>query len=126
MACAVGCATICAIGRAHGSARARIHECLGPHERGQSTTDQQLIPAGTVLLHEEYRLSSRADSRARARCLDFHQRSETVNFGFGRHELGQDARQTQRLVAQCGPHPILAGGRGIAFVEDQIEDFEHG
>ena len=42
-----------------------------------------------------------------------------------RHELGQDAAEPQRLLAQRGPHPVVAGGRRVALVEDEVDDLEH-
>ncbi len=42
-----------------------------------------------------------------------------------RRELGQHARETQRVVAEGGPQPIVAGGRRVAFVEHEIDDTEH-
>ena len=40
-------------------------------------------------------------------------------------ELGEDAAEAQRFVAEGGPHPVVAGGGGIALVEDQVDDLEH-
>ena len=37
-------------------------------------------------------------------------------------ELRQDASETQRVFAERRPDPIVAGGRRVAFVEDQIDD----
>ena len=42
-----------------------------------------------------------------------------------REQLGQDASEPQRLLAQLGPHPVVAGGRRVALVEDQVDDLEH-
>ena len=61
----------------------------------------------------------------RARRLDLHERDEAVNFGLLRSELGQDAPETQRVLAERGPHPVVTGGRRVAFVEDEVDDFEH-
>ncbi len=40
-------------------------------------------------------------------------------------ELGQDAAEAERIFAERGPHPVVAGGRRVAFVEDEVDDFEH-
>ena len=42
-----------------------------------------------------------------------------------RRQLGQHAAQAQRLVAQRRAHPVVAGGGGVAFVEDQVDHLEH-
>src|SRR5207248_657573 len=47
------------------------------------------------------------------------------NLRLPRRELGEDAPNAQRLFAQPGPHPVLAGGGGVALVEHQVDDFEH-
>src|SRR5256884_2708496 len=84
-----------------------------------------MIPARAVLIEEQDRLSRRADARGRSRRLDLHQRDQAVDLGLFWDELGEDAAQTQRLLAQRGPHPVLARGRRVAFVEDEVDDLEH-
>ena len=42
-----------------------------------------------------------------------------------RSELGQDAAETQRVLAERGSHPVVAGGRRVALVEDEVDDLEH-
>ena len=42
-----------------------------------------------------------------------------------RREFGQHAAQAQRLVAQRRAHPVLARGRRVALVEDQVDDLQH-
>ena len=48
-----------------------------------------------------------------------------MHLRLARHQLGQHAAQAQRVVAQRRPHPILAGGGGVALVEDQVDDLQH-
>ena len=43
-----------------------------------------------------------------------------------RRQLREDAPEAQRLFAERGPHPVVSGGRRVAFVEDEVDDFEHG
>ena len=45
--------------------------------------------------------------------------------GSCRRELGQHAREAQRVVAERGPQPIVAGRRGVALVEHEVDDLEH-
>ena len=65
------------------------------------------------------------DARARARRLDLHQRDEAVHLRLLRRELGQDAAEAQRVLAERRPHPVVAGGRRVALVEDEVDDLEH-
>src|SRR6266567_1684868 len=97
-------------------------ELLGALERGQTAAHEQVIPARAVLIGEQDRLSRRADPRERARRLYLHERDQAVNFRFLRNELGHDASEAQRLLAEGGPHPVLARGRRVAFVENEVND----
>ena len=48
-----------------------------------------------------------------------------MHFGLRRRELREDAPEPQRVLAERGAHPVVAGGRRVAFVEDQVDDTEH-
>src|SRR5262245_46417333 len=41
------------------------------------------------------------------------------------NELGHDAAETQRLLAECGAHPFVTGGRRVTLVEHQVDDLQH-
>jgi len=56
--------------------------------------------------------------------LDLHQRDEAVDLRLARDELGQDSAQTERLLAERRSHPVLARGRRVALVEDQVDHLE--
>src|SRR5438105_3277953 len=103
----------------------RPAERLGALERGETTANEELIPARAVLIEQQDGLPRWTDPRPRPRRLDLHQPDEAVNLRLLRYELGQDAPETQRVLAERGPHPVLAGGRRVAFVEDQVDDLEH-
>ena len=40
-------------------------------------------------------------------------------------QFGHDPAETQRILAERGSHPVIAGRRRVAFVEDEIDDLEH-
>ena len=40
-------------------------------------------------------------------------------------KLSQDAAQAERVLAQRRPHPVVARGRRVALVEDQVDHLEH-
>src|SRR5438552_2418405 len=58
--------------------------------------------------------------------MDLQQGYEAVDLGLRGNELGQNPAQPQRVLAQRRAHPLVAGGRGVALVEDEIDDLEHG
>ena len=92
----------------------------------EAAADENVVPAPAILVEQQHRLAARADARSQARGLDLHQRDQAVHLGLLRREPCEDAPETQRVLAQRGPHPVVAGGGGIAFVEDQVGHFEHG
>ena len=48
-----------------------------------------------------------------------------MDLGLLRRQLGEDAAEAQRFVAERRPHPVVAGGGGVALVEDEVDDPEH-
>ena len=48
-----------------------------------------------------------------------------MDLGLRGSELGQNPAEAERFFAQRGPHPVVTGGRRVAFVEHEINDFEH-
>src|SRR4029079_7375180 len=107
--------------RAAGLARQR----LGALERGEPAPDEKLIPARAVLVEQEDGLAGWTGARLEARGLDLHQRDEAVHLRLTLRKLGEDAAEAKRLLAELRPHPVVARGRRIALVEDEIDDREH-
>ena len=103
----------------------RAAERLGALERREAAADEQLVPARAVLIEQQDRLARRPDPRAQPRRLDLHQRDQAVHLGLVGHQLGQDAAEPQRVLAQRRPHPVVAGGRRVALVEDEVDHLEH-
>src|SRR2546426_1586511 len=56
--------------------------------------------------------------------MNLHQRDEAVNLGFVGNELGEDAAQPDRVLTKRRSDPVLALGRRIALVEDQVDHLE--
>ena len=94
-------------------------------QRGQATADQQLVPLGAILVQEQDGLSRRTHARFRPGRLDLHERHQAVDLGLTRHQLGQDTAQTERVFTKCRAHPIIPGGSRVAFVKDEVDDFQH-
>ena len=49
-----------------------------------------------------------------------------MHLGLPRHQLGEHAAEAQRLFAERRTHPVAAGRRGVALVEDEVDHLEHG
>ena len=58
--------------------------------------------------------------------LDFHEGDEAMDFGFVGDEFGEDAAEAEGFFAEGGAEPVVAGGGGVALVEDEVDDFEDG
>ncbi len=103
----------------------RRPQCLGRGKRREPATDGGLVPASAILVGKQDRLAVPPRAGAQPRGLDLHQRDETVHLRLGRCQTGEDAAEAQRFLAQLRPHPVVAGRRRIAFVEDQVDDLQH-
>src|SRR5204862_3319716 len=71
------------------------------------------------------RLTAWSHAGTNPRRLDFHQRDETVDFRLGGRQLGENAAEAERVLAQRGPHPLVTCRRRVSLVEDEIDDLEH-
>jgi hypothetical protein len=49
-----------------------------------------------------------------------------MGFRLVRRDGGEHAAHAKRLAAKLRAQPVVAACSGIAFVEDQVDDFEHG
>ena len=72
--------------------------------------DQQPVPARAVLVEQQDRLAVGADPGAASReaWISISATRPCTSGSLGR-ELGQDAAEPQRLLAQRRPHPVVAG-----------------
>jgi hypothetical protein len=93
---------------------------------GEPAAHEHPVPARAVLVEQQDRLSRGTDPRARARRLQLHQSDETVYLGLRREQPGEDAPESKRLLDQLRPDQVVAGGRRVALVEDQVDHLEHG
>ena len=100
----------------------RAAQRLGARQR-QSASDQQQIPAGAVLVHQQHG-RPRASARAARREAAAHQRDQAVRLAVAVRQLRQDAAQAQRSSHSAGRVHLARRG-GIAFVEDQVDHFQH-
>ena len=100
-------------------------QSLGPVQRRQAPSDEEVVPSGPVLVEEQHRRSRRTDPGPQTRRLDLHQRHEAVDLGLVHQELGQDPTQTKRVLAQRRARPVVARGGRVPLVEHEIEHLEH-
>ena len=49
-----------------------------------------------------------------------------MNLGLVRDEFGEDAAEAEGVFAEGGTDPVVAGGGGVALVEDEVDDLEDG
>ena len=100
-------------------------EVLGAAQGGEAATDQELVPAGAVLIVEQDGRAARIGPRSQSGRLEFQQRLEPVHLGVVGDEAGQQAGEPDALMAQIRPRPGVALGGGIPLVEDQVDDRQH-
>ena len=82
------------------------------------------VPARAVLIGEQHELAVRVEPRVAARVVQDHQRQQATHLGLVGHQLGEQAGQPDRLVAQLTAYDRVVGGGQVALVEDQVEDRE--
>jgi hypothetical protein len=87
-------------------------------EGGEASVDEQLVPEGAVLIEEEDGFAGGGGAGFGAGGLDLHEGDEAVGFGLGGDEVGEDAAEAEGFFAEGGAEPVVAGGGGVAFVED--------
>src|SRR5215218_5099979 len=84
----------------------RLRACQGR----ETSPNEDMVPASSVLLEQQDRLSRRTDPRPQPRCLNLHQRHQAVNLRLLRGELGQDPTETECILAERGADPVVPGG----------------
>ncbi|GAA3115681.1 hypothetical protein GCM10020254_72950 [Streptomyces goshikiensis] len=58
--------------------------------------------------------------------LELQQRHQAVHLGLLRHQGGEDTGEPEGVLAQGRADEVLAGGRRVPLVEDQVDHFEDG
>ena len=88
--------------------------------------DRAAVPERSILLGERDQGAVVADASRPAGVGQEHQREQTGDFAVVGQEAPQLARQPDRLRAQLDPLERRTRARGVALVEDQVQDVEHG
>ena len=129
----VGLLRRCAPGR--GTRRSRPAGCTGPSGRRSDSARSQ---CGETRARSAAGPSARGSDRAsrigrpsgpsRARKREAWisiSATQAVHLGLVRHQPCQHPPEAQRFLAQLRPHPVVAGRRRVALVEDEVDDLEH-
>src|SRR5262249_45901829 len=103
----------------------RYSSLPGAIKRGEAPANQELIPERAVLIEQKNWLPFGRRPRRETRRLNFHERDKPMNFGFFGREFGEHAPEAQSVIAEVGPHPIASRSCRVAFVENQVDDFEN-
>src|SRR2546426_1351455 len=77
-------------------------ELLGALERREAATHEELVPARPILVEQQNRLTRRTDPCLEPRRLNLHERDEAVDLRVLGRQLGQDAAEPARILAQRG------------------------
>jgi hypothetical protein len=83
-------------------------ETKGPFDRLLAEGDERLVPAGSVLVLEKYKVAVVVDPASKTSGVDGKQSDQSVHLGFGGEQLGEQGGQASGLVAEDGPDEICA------------------
>ena len=85
----------------------------------------RLVPKRTVLFIEWDELARGAGARGAAGIGEEHKREQAGDFGVIREQSVGGAGKADSLCREVEALQLRAGARGVALVEDEIEDMEH-
>jgi hypothetical protein len=88
--------------------------------------DHPGVPARAVLVAHQHEPARRVDPRGAARLDEQHQRHQPGRLGLAGHQREHDLGQPDRLGGEVVAREVLARRRGVALVEHEVEDGEHG
>ena len=88
--------------------------------------DQLTAPPAAVLIGQQDDPPGGVDPRRLARLGQQQQGEQTRHLGLVRHQLGEQAGETDRLGAQVVAQQLVACRRRVALVVDQVGDGQHG
>src|SRR5689334_7359533 len=100
-------------------------EIIRTLESSKSSTNEKLIPTGSVLVEKQHRITCWPNARSRSRSLNLHESNESMHFGFTRCQLRENSPNAQCVLAQRRTNDVIATRRRVSLVENQIDDLEH-
>ncbi len=125
-ACSAAIAACSAYGPRLGVRPGSGRERIGAREGVEAAADAPGIPPPSILRVEQDRLAVGSGTGGEPRRLQLHERREAVHLGVVGDERREDAAEPHGLVAERRAHPVVALGRRVALVEEQVHDAEHG
>ncbi len=96
-----------------------------PLQDAAALLDASRVPERPVLILEQDELAVGAGAGLTPRVVEEHQREQPENLRLVRHQDRDQLAEANRLVAELAPDQIVARSRGVALVEDEIENREH-
>ena len=110
----------------------RLHLIRPDRTRAQRRLDQRLalgdlvaVPTGAVLRFEQHEITLGRDPRVASRVVQQHQGEQSRGLGVVGEPGAHETRQADRLAAQIVAHEVVARGRGVSLVEDQVQARQH-
>jgi len=88
-------------------------------------SDLVRIPAGAILILQQYHLAARPNPCIPPRVLEEHESEKAKHLRLVGHERAERPPQPDGLRAQLPSDQCVAGARGVPLVEDQVQDGEH-
>ena len=105
--------------------RPKSSRSQGPFHQCGPLANLFVIPQGAVLLVEQQQFAIGGSPRGTPGIVQQHQAQQPDGFRFGQ-QFRQQAPEADGLGGKIGARQRFAGGRRIAFVENEIEHVQHG
>ena len=94
-------------------------------EHRDALGDRGAVPAGAVLVLEADGQAVGVDARRAPGIGEQQQGEQPVGLRLARQQLGHQPGEADRLVAQVGPHQLVAGGRDVALGVHEVDHVQH-
>ncbi len=88
--------------------------------------DQPLVPPAAVLVGEQDQVPAGVRAGRAAGLGKQHEGEQAQRLRLVWHQAGQQAAEPDGLGGEVRPGQVLAGRRGVALIEDQVDDGEYG
>ena len=107
--------------------RTRSTNTQGSLDQRLALDDRFACPERAILRFEQHRTTVGRRETRRSTCIvQQHERQQPHHLRLVWHEVAQRATEANRLGGQLVADDRVAGGGGIAFVEDQVDHRQHG
>lgn len=90
----------------------------------ESQRDQGLVPKAAVLIVQQNEIAAGIDAGGEPGGLERHKGEQSMNARGGERGGGKHPAQSKGFAAEIVTDQRLALVHGVAFIEDQVDDFE--